>query len=87
MKNEKRSGSPVLFILAGCYLLYLTWGLARDIMSGAVPDSRMIFIAIAAIVFGICGAGLVFLGIKGYRTRSAADAEGDQKENDEDKQE
>ena len=42
MKNEKWSGSPVLFILAGCYLLYLTWGLARDIMSGTVSDSRII---------------------------------------------
>lgn len=77
MKNEKWSGSPVLYILAGCYLLYLTWGLVRDIMSGTVPDSRMVFIVIAAIVFGICGAVLLFLGIKGYRARSASDAEDD----------
>lgn len=87
MKNEKWSGSPVLFILAGCYLLYLTWGLARDIMSGTVPDSRIIFIVIATIVFGICGAGLLFCGIRGYRMRSASDAEGDQEENRTDKQE
>ena len=81
MKNAKWSGSPVLFILAGCYLLYLAWGLVRDILSGTVPDSRMMFIAIAAVIFAICGVVLLFQGLKGYRARSAAEEEEDPKKN------
>lgn len=53
--RERRS--IILRLIAGAYLLYLTYGLMKDVWAGQVTN--LLLILAAGAVFGIIGAILV----------------------------
>lgn len=69
----KFNSSSVLYILAGGYLLYLVYGLVKEMVNGQVPESRLLLIGGITIVFAVCSLILLLLGIRSYRTHSADD--------------
>lgn len=74
MKNER--GSNIIRLVAGAYLLYLSYSLIKSLMAGEVEQRTWVIIAISAfIVLGIAILGWGLRGVMQMRNNPAEEEE------------
>ena len=70
--NNNNSNS-ILRVVVGGYLIYLAYGLFKDLRAGTI-DKPALFVA-AMIFFVAAGGVIIFFGIKGMREQSQTSAD------------